>query len=231
MDLTNVWWALNKSTSFKMSFGVLYEQLVSDIDYHETEEFLLKYLNKEKNVLDVGCGTGIFSIFLKQHGFNVTGIDKDTEMLSIFEQKQRDLGIFVPIFEHDIKDLLGTKFDQMILLNDVINYFKGIKGISKRLYHGLEDDGLILIDLYKEEYLNVMDGYVEEDDEPINYVWKTTVKNFILTHEIKTFGARYKFNQYIYKLDYYISTLTEVGFKVEVVSGPDERKHYFKLTK
>lgn len=214
-----------------MSFSRLYETLVSDIDYGDIEVFLLNHLKKNQGVLDVGCGTGIFSLFLKKQGFDVTGIDSDSEMLAMFEEKQRDMQLYIPVFEHDIRKPLNRTFNQMILLNDVINYFKGIKQVLKNLSNALENNGQILIDFYKEEYLSVMKDYVEDEVSPVVYRWEIFVKHCQMTHQITYKEQVYRFNQYIYPLNYYLDQFKEVGLNSELIDGPDERKHYVKLTK
>ncbi|HBT59300.1 MAG TPA: hypothetical protein DEA45_00575 [Acholeplasmataceae bacterium] len=214
-----------------MSFSRLYETLVADIDYGDIEVFLLNHLKKNQAVLDVGCGTGIFSLFLKKQGFDVTGIDSDSEMLAIFEEKQRQVQLNVPIFEHDIRKPLNRKFDQMILLNDVINYFKGIRQVLKNLSNALEKNGQILLDFYKEEYLDVMNSYIEDEEAPVVYRWEIFVNHSQMTHQITHEKQVYRFNQYIYSLSYYLDQFKVAGLNPKLVDGPDERKHYVILTK
>lgn len=214
-----------------MSFASMYDQLISDIDYDFIIDFVEEKLSKERSLLDVGCGTGVFSLALKKRGFHLTAIDNDSEMLAVLSQKAQEAELFINTYIHDIKKPLNTTFDQMILLNDVINYFKGIKVVSKNLYDGLNQGGTIIVDLYKKEYLIEMDGYIEKDDLPLVYEWSIKVSNNRMTHCIKTKNQAYKFSQYIYDLTYYVSEFERSGFKVTKLSGPDERKHYLILKK
>lgn len=214
-----------------MSFASMYDQLISDIDYDFIIDFVEKHISKDKSLLDVGCGTGVFSLELKKRGYQVTAIDNDTEMLAILSQKANEQELFIGTYLHDIKEPFKTSFDQMILLNDVINYFKGIKVVAKNLYHGLNKDGIIVLDLYKKEYLSVMSNYTEEDNMPFEYEWSIKVANNRMIHKLKTTNETYEFSQYIYDLNYYKNIFEKTGFKVIELDGPDERKHYFKLMK
>lgn len=214
-----------------MSFANTYEQLISDIDYDFIIDFVEKHLSKDKTLLDVGCGTGVFSLALKQRGYDVTAIDKDAEMLSVMGQKAHDAGLAIETYIHDIKKPLNATYDQMILLNDVINYFKGIKTVAKHLYLGLNDGGTIVLDIYKEEYLTVMDGYIEIDSSPILYEWRVNVTNNRMEHQIIANNETFKFSQYIHDLSYYIETFKLAKFKVTELEGPDERKYYLQLKK
>jgi len=55
----------------------------------EKEKKLIEELlwNEKGSLLDIGCGTGIFSLFFKKMGFNVVGIDISFEMLRFFKKK------------------------------------------------------------------------------------------------------------------------------------------------
>lgn len=50
-------------------------------------------LRKGQRVLDVGCGTGIFTKLLAQKGLNVTGVDESEKMLSIAKSKPELAGV------------------------------------------------------------------------------------------------------------------------------------------
>src|SRR5690606_15120022 len=112
-----------------MSFQQLYEQLVSDIDYDPIIAFLETHLKKDQLTLDAGCGTGVFLVPLVNKGYRLEGIDIDADMLSIAHEKLTSLNLFAPLYEHDLKKPIYKKYDQIILMNDVVNYFKGVKTI------------------------------------------------------------------------------------------------------
>lgn len=59
-----------------------------------------------QQILDVGCGTGNFSIKLAERGARVTGIDLSDEMLRMAQQKTRHLPI-----EYHTMDLYETAFE------------------------------------------------------------------------------------------------------------------------
>lgn len=56
-------------------------------------------------VLDVGCGTGNFSIKLAQQGCKVVGIDISDEMLDIARNKAEDLGLDIQFYNMDVYQL------------------------------------------------------------------------------------------------------------------------------
>lgn len=56
-------------------------------------------------VLDVGCGTGNFSIKLAKKGCKVVGIDISEEMLDIAREKVRQQGLNIRFYQMDVYDL------------------------------------------------------------------------------------------------------------------------------
>ncbi|MCU0105391.1 class I SAM-dependent methyltransferase [Acholeplasma vituli] len=211
-----------------MSFSDLYVRLIEDIDYIEIIDFITKQLKPSDVILDAGCGSGVILSPLIQKGFDVTGIDIDEEMLSY---AQKALGHQGKLFIHDLREPLGLTFDVILMFNDVINYFKGAKTVLMNLKRALKPGGMLLFDFYKVDYLTEMDGYVESENNPVVYTWKTKTSHNKLIHQIETEQEDYQVIQYVYEPGYYIGILKSLGLKVTILEGPDERKLYIKATK
>lgn len=78
----------------------------SFIDEVETNcAFELFNIKKGMKVLDVGCGTGNFSIKLAKMGCEVVGVDVSTEMLKIAREKARSENLKIEFLEMDACDL------------------------------------------------------------------------------------------------------------------------------
>lgn len=76
------------------------------VDKVETEcAFKLFKGNGIKKVLDVGCGTGNFSIKLAKMGYDVTGVDISDEMLKIAKKKAKKERLNIEFYNMDIYDL------------------------------------------------------------------------------------------------------------------------------
>ena len=57
-----------------------------EVDFLEKElEF-----NKDKKILDIGCGTGRHSLELGKRGYNVTGIDLSESMINQAKRKRKE---------------------------------------------------------------------------------------------------------------------------------------------
>lgn len=60
---------------------------------------------KPKKILEAGCGSAIFSIYLSQLGFQCAALDNDKEIIKIAERNNRDLKGKVQFIPGDIKQL------------------------------------------------------------------------------------------------------------------------------
>ena len=133
----------------KMSFGT---------GHHETTELMIKQilnLNfKNKNVLDVGCGTGVLSILASKLSANqVTGIDTDDWAFqnSIDNSKLNNVDD-IHFFHGDVHSITKNKYDYIfanINLNTII------------------DQLLIYINLITSKGNILISGFYEENEEII----------------------------------------------------------------
>lgn len=210
-------------------FAKYYDKLMEDIDYSEILEPLLPYLNKTESILDAGCGPGYILKELLDLSYNVVGIDNDPEMLKLAENRIQNNTL---VYHHDLNTPLNQKYDKIIMLFDVINYFEDIKPMIKNIYDGLNDQGIYLFDAYKEEYLTVMKAYQEKEIIPFKYQWDIKTEKNIIKHQFKVSNEFYEFNQYVQTQETYFKVLKEIGFKqIEIISGNDERKDYYLCKK
>jgi ubiquinone/menaquinone biosynthesis C-methylase UbiE len=79
-------------------FGILANEYAKGRREYPQELFeYLKSLKLEMytKVLDVGCGTGIATRQLKEYGFEVVGVDKDTQMIEKAKSKNDGITYFV----------------------------------------------------------------------------------------------------------------------------------------
>lgn len=111
------------SNSFWNKF---YEQPLDKIPWQNTQADWFKELVDKKEIkgvsaLDLGCGTGIKSIYLAKHGFErVLGIDIAPKAIEIAKEnaKQEDVSDKCNFLVHDITDWTftndGKKFDLIL---------------------------------------------------------------------------------------------------------------------
>ena len=76
-------------------FALVYDELMTDIPYDLYVELISLAAGElnGKQILDVGCGTGLLSVKLARKGANVTAIDLSSDMLAVAEKRAHDLAL------------------------------------------------------------------------------------------------------------------------------------------
>jgi len=99
---------------------------LAKIFWQETQADYLKELIRASKVkpgkaLDLGCGTGIKSIFLVKNGFSVTGIDISETAINYAKENAKKENINIDFFVHDATDLRFLKDKKFDLVLDWAN--------------------------------------------------------------------------------------------------------------
>ena len=106
-------------------------------------EEIVPYLDKKKNILDVGCGGGLLVDFLIINGYVVEGCDNyqyDTntrQMIEIIDN-------YDAIHKQDIYNFNSTKKYDLIFLSNVIEHLDDWKNALEIIDKMLKDDGNII---------------------------------------------------------------------------------------
>ena len=113
--------------------------------------------------LDIGCGSGVLSLFTAKMGLEVTGIDMSDEMLKICQSKKDQLGISKINFKNmtleQIDTTLVSKFD-LIICSSVLEYIDNIHSSLLSIFKILSKKGIALISLpnkssFYRKYFNI----------------------------------------------------------------------------
>lgn len=121
---------------------------------NEREKFLNKLLRSNKrNLLEIGAGTGIDSLYFKENGLEVTSVDLSTEMVRYCKER----GVQAYVMDFYNLDLADSTFEAVYALNCLLHVPKseidavllGIKRIMKPgalfymgLYGGKDSEGV-----------------------------------------------------------------------------------------
>ncbi len=165
-------------------FAQLYDGLMnSDISYAEWADYIENLFDRYgKNphlVCDLACGTGNMTLPLSARGYEMIGVDKSFDMLSIARDKAADKGLDVMFLEQDLKklDLFGS-CDAFLCMIDGFNYIlnpNSLYKIAKRIKTCfLEPDGLFIFDLSSEYKLKtyIGDNTFIHDGDGVFYAWE-----------------------------------------------------------
>lgn len=170
--------------SKKITWKKLYSIWAKDYDLWPSvrgvmdEKGILKTIGKikEKDVLDLGCGTGKWSIILNKKGANVTSVDNSKEMLDVLKKKIKLENLKINTLKKDISKLnLNKKFD-IIIMGLVMDNIKNLDKVFKIVRAHLKSKGIFLM------------------SDPVYF---SEIKKS-MTKEIKMLENKYRTNCYIH---------------------------------
>ena len=89
----------------------------------------VRYVCNGEEALDIGCGTGDYSIELSKQGYITTGIDISSKMLEIARKKAGEENARVIFNEMDARDLtqLNNSYDLALAYGSFINHLDDIE--------------------------------------------------------------------------------------------------------
>ena len=134
--------SLIKQLGYKLPF--LIKELILKLD---------PLRNKFEKVIDLGCGTGLTGIELRDISNNLTGIDISSNMVA----KTRELDVYDHLIEGDVVDILSSskeKYDLFIAL-DVFIYIGELTKMFKTVRQCCNKNALFIFSIEAQEE----DGY------------------------------------------------------------------------
>lgn len=91
---------------------------------NELVETIMRYVSREDNILEAGCGTSALSIFLSLNHYSVFCVDISEEMLLIAKNINKKVGGQVKYYRQDIKCLeFENKSFKVIFSHGVLEHF------------------------------------------------------------------------------------------------------------
>lgn len=136
------------------------------VEFITSMNYILKYLKKFKNpsIIDIGAGTGKYSIYLSNKGYDVTAvelikhnlrfIEKNSEKVKAFEGNAVDLSRFNND-SFDITILFGPMY-HLISKEEKIKALEEAKRITKK-------NGYIFVQYCMNEYAVITHGFIDNN--------------------------------------------------------------------
>jgi len=167
-------------------------------------EYVSKYINKDSEVLDFGCGTGLVSLNFCNKAKTIVGVDLSCEMINIYNKKAKSIKCNAIGICDDVINI-KEKFD-IITASMVFHHIENIDEIMGILSEKLKPNGkLFVADLAKE------DGSFHDKGNNDVYHFGFSEEDFI--HDnfmIKDFSKIYTIQKHK-EFDVYIAYLEKRG--------------------
>jgi len=147
--------------------ATFYDAFIDQAVYDSYLDLLDKYTVRG-TLLDIGCGTGNLSVELAAAGYRVTATDLAEEMLAIVRYRAEQRKVDIREYVYDMLDPIAERFDTVIASMDVINHLADLEDVQfgfVNIFEALNDHGVFLFDVLSAEYIDALDGYVEDDEE------------------------------------------------------------------
>jgi ubiquinone/menaquinone biosynthesis C-methylase UbiE len=115
------------------------------------EKMIDKYSNYHGRVLDIGCGSGIFSFYLAERNRSVIAIDASNEMIKICQEKKNQFSMNNINFLHCDIDSYGQissheKVD-LIICSSVLEYLDSFERSLKLLSSLMKKHGILIFSM------------------------------------------------------------------------------------
>ncbi|MCR5671577.1 MAG: class I SAM-dependent methyltransferase [Butyrivibrio sp.] len=144
----------------------------------DAEENSEAALLQEKNlVVELGCGTGSFTMVMKRKGYDIMGIDMSPEMLNLARMKASEAGLDIMYLEQDMRELdLYCTAGSVVSVCDSINYLLEDEDVVEtfRLVNNfLFPKGVFIFDFNTlHKYRDVIgDVTIAENREDCSFIW------------------------------------------------------------
>jgi SAM-dependent methyltransferase len=113
-----------------------------------TASWLKEHGLQAKRVIDIGCGTGLWSIAFALNGSSVTAVDFSTASLSYADKMARGLDVSVTFKRADLFSFQTSERYQLVFCNGVLHHTGNARDGFRRIAQFVEPGGMLAISLY-----------------------------------------------------------------------------------
>lgn len=232
---------MDQLNSQEASMARIYDWFNDQSSYYDWLAFCQDYLaNESAKVLDMACGTGVFTSLLASQGHQVLGIDLDPVMIQLAKERQADLDMDTLDFrEGDLLDLsvLDTDYQLVTCFADSLCFladYESLKVAFREIYRRLASAGVFLFDVWTPYQVSSgFEGFSYHDyDDEGAILWDTEVDpdSLQVNHYLRIFERTshesgqelFTANDLVleertYSLEKYLTALEEAGFSREKI--------------
>lgn len=139
--------------NFSSAYTAYYNLFYHDKNYAEEAAYVTskirEVLPEAKNILDLGCGTGMHDVEFAKHGFSILGIDRSENMIAIAKKNESDQLRFCCCDAVELST--EEQFDSVVSLFHAISYFTETEALAqciRNVSNVLVPGGIFLFDFW-----------------------------------------------------------------------------------
>ena len=164
--------------------GRLEESRRGELEFFTTMEYIHRYAGKNAKILEVGAGTGKYSIALAKEGMDVTAVELVESNLETLRKNSRGLDNLISL-QGDATDLstfTDDTFDVTLVFGPMYHLYES-RDVNKAIDEAIrvtKKDGVILyafISVYAIMYVNYLSGNWAAGEEE-NFTKDYSVRHF-----------------------------------------------------
>lgn len=134
------------------------------IEFKTALHYIDKYIKENDKILDIGAGTGKYSIYYSNLGFDVTAVELVKHNLNVIEKNNKDIKCILGN-AIDLSKLLDNTYDITLLFGPMyhlISYEDKLKALNeaKRV---TKNNGYIFISYCMNEYAVITHGFIDNN--------------------------------------------------------------------
>tara|TARA_B100000902_G_scaffold399291_1_gene469458 strand:+ start:3603 stop:4358 length:756 start_codon:yes stop_codon:yes gene_type:complete len=216
-------------------YSLLHKHFQKNIKIEHVNHMIKKYIsfnNNTSKLLDIGCGTGIYTNLFGQYFNKTYGIDITDGMIDkcINENNNKNISYFCT----DIHDFNYNNFDMIISISQVLNHIPNHTSLEKffdLVYDKLNTNGLFIFDIFNSNFI-INNNYGSEKrvlTKNCYYTIKPVVNkninqycyNLKLNNTIHNFEKKqeYTLDYNVWYFDYIKTIIAKKNFKLIDISN------------
>jgi 2-polyprenyl-3-methyl-5-hydroxy-6-metoxy-1,4-benzoquinol methylase len=115
--------------------------------FHVWTMLFERYVSTTDQVIDLGCGSGIFSNYLAQKGCLVTGIDGSEAMIALCRRKRTSTTAQFAVGALPLKTLTHFPAQDVVVMSSILEYLSDMNSMLEQARLLLKPNGLLLVSI------------------------------------------------------------------------------------
>lgn len=115
--------------------------------FHVWTALFSRYINPTDRVMDLGCGSGVFSNYLAETGCLVTGIDGSAEMIKLCNQKKTSVSACYVVQSLPLPNPRDYAMQDVILASSLLEYIDDVERVVYQIHAVLKPNGLLIVSM------------------------------------------------------------------------------------